>query len=502
MPIIDHLAMARLNSEAVLNSSDNYHVRAQDNLSKIALSMIESNATRNVFNESIESFDQVELPVVENINNQEGDLLFQIDEIFSSDKPDKIVEPDFDIYDFVAQLRLLNPDVRFSVKSDETAASVISSIDIDEISFPKGCKYNCHEGYLENSALEKVCLIESKPSSTIDAFYGEDKDKARKYFSKLADIPIFSETGFEEFEIAKTEDQKRQINNIIERINVDRREKGIDDLLIDERSVHFIKDEVWQLKYPDRYGKYSQLGQEIYVPASISKIESLYELLHELFHGSQYNAIKKNNDKYDGYRLGFEFYKDNLPYFCMVNEAITQQETIRLADDLLYSDPFYADELAEKKQIDSFLVNNSRSGKSKKFGLFNLFNKQRPSDLAVDNYSVSLLAGAYLKDRKTLNKLSASLARFSKLSKHDVYEMFVDSATKGNYLPIARLIEKKLGKGAFRKLGKESITSDGFAEFVDRVPQMKKTKKLNDIKKIAQNTFDKLFGRFGKKKAI
>lgn len=393
------------------------------------------------------------------------------------------------------QLRGLNPNARFNIKTDDLGERVISSIDIEMFRLPSDYQFN------------QDLNIEVKKTSTIDVFYSDDLVMDEKYlqnvYSEKIDLPAVEDIDFIGYEVAKSDEQIAQINSVIREMNIERVKRGLEERYIDHRFVHIIKEGAWKRARPGEAGSYEILGQCIYMPETKNKIVPLVVLNHEVGHAGDCNSIIAEGGRQDTLQTGLEITKGygagRQPHFRSVNEAVRQLSTLFTSERMLINDPTYKDELAEAIKIrNEWLKDDGELNAKNEFlkdkdlfeGAENLFA------LAEKDHSIAMVIYGNLPERKTFNKMTSMLSEYSGQSKDSIFEMFVDVAKVNDNSKITNLMERSLGKGAFEKLGKKSMTPKSFKKFVGRMPLMKK---VNDIKEFAHNAVDKILGMFKKK---
>lgn len=207
-------------------------------------------------------------------------------------------------------------------------------------------------------------------------------------------------------------------NQILEKYDLEKFDIPPENIHVMKRSIALKIYEFLSLS--KRQGDFSQSSEagEIIDPAS--KMELAKAALHEVIHFKSYNAIQKEMDEkgwLGPYRVGLEVHSRDGKnvYFKSLNEAVTEELTVRTLPQIVEK-PVLQD---EKNKINSY-----------------------PS---------------YEKEREYLNDLIDVILKENKdkfKDRDEVFEIFSKAMMTGNILPLGRLVEKTLGKGSFRRIGK------------------------------------------------
>ena len=182
---------------------------------------------------------------------------------------------------------------------------------------------------------------------------------------------------------------------------------------------------------------------------------------HELCHLQSYQAFKcswdGNNFTRTFHRFGIvvDSYKEQpQPLFLSMNEAVTAELTARFWRNVLYVHPLCAQEIADTK---AQIMEEMRRGI--RFILVGT-EKIALSDLCYlkikkDGGLCGLEFFGYEKERMVLNRIIDRIygaRRDLFVEREEVFTLFARAMFGGNLLPIARLIERTFGEGAFRAL--------------------------------------------------
>lgn len=411
---------------------------------------------------------------------------------FIEDEPSKTL----DARKIVDQLYALNQDVRLSSETGASDQYLMSSVDLTELNLPLGYSYDKENG-LSSYNNENLNVVINK-SSLVDSFRGDQADEFSEYHSRLLDKRISSETDLLKAEVPKTDSQKAQIDGIINIINNERLSRGQEKLFIDNRFVHFFEKEAWKKKYPNHNAWFDPAKQSSCAIEPKSKIGLLDVIGHELIHGGDYNAITKKQGKASEVnRIGFSMKKDNLMYFSMISEAVTLERLRSLVTSELENNPYYADEVAEAEVVKSKNL-NARYPRFTKQGKRKMGPRVFTPDGALaaqisEDGIMAVYGDSYREDRQSLNTLTSKIAKYTNHTNEEVFDMFVDVNVTGNYLPVARIMEKTFGKGSFRKLGENSTNSKDFTKFTKKLGFMHATNKAKQFTKNIFNKFSKIF---------
>lgn len=269
---------------------------------------------------------------------------------------------------------------------------------------------------------------------------------------------------FKEREIEKTPEQKEIIAFLNEKLPEFIEKYGGQPLGVSEDKVHVLPDEFWEkagiagyyVPDPRENGVYIKQGKEVSL-AAFTKT-----LIHEFMHFNSFQSITA----YKGERrTGFSIYgkKDekSFAYFKYVDEAVIEELTKRFCEEYL-------------KQIPSLKKEREEFEKTRKKAIEGGFMpKKAAEDVAFEvvrekdrEKAVSIVSYSYQKEREKLNILIDGLYEKNKdqfQSREEVFALFAKSLMSGRLLPIARLVEKTYGKGAFREIGERSGEKPGKA---------------------------------------
>ncbi|MDO8668735.1 MAG: hypothetical protein Q7K65_00390 [Candidatus Buchananbacteria bacterium] len=249
-------------------------------------------------------------------------------------------------------------------------------------------------------------------------------------------------------------------------------------------------------------GIHQPMGSKIGVERGESQLLFASSIAHELFHSKSYKAarIGKSADDIRLYRSGIQMYDMKNPddkygeeksYFGEMEEAIVAECTRKLLNELSkeyilkeeteavniltgWMTGYYRHMGIPEDQINMFemelkYIPNAQS-RVKQVIAFSDDEKKRQA------YAAGMFEALYKQKRvemveryrertklyKILDKLLVDSGGMFK-NREEIFNVFAKANFTGNYLPLARIIEKILGKGSFRKLAEE------FSEQVEKI---------------------------------
>lgn len=236
---------------------------------------------------------------------------------------------------------------------------------------------------------------------------------------------IFFEEGsrkIDDFELKKTERDIELIkivnDAILGYLKKLERSKNID---IPLDNIHFLEEGGVE-KYTNgrlRTGSHASLLGSILIERR-SDIETALTLFHESWHAKVYQAIQfTNTNELDDYRSGILIRSrdGNQRWFYYLEEALTGLMTKRFYEEVILRHPFFEEELNKTKET--------------------------PDTTRVE-------------EAEDLDQFIRKIFEQNKddfKDKNAILTLFYNAQVNGRLLPLARLIEKTFGKGAFRKMG-------------------------------------------------
>jgi hypothetical protein len=236
-------------------------------------------------------------------------------------------------------------------------------------------------------------------------------------------------------------------------------------------------------------GLYNSLKQCIAINRTGSNAILASRVVHEAFHMSSYHTAQIDKDGNDElYRSGIEMRgRDNEgSYFVHAQEAIIATLSRRFFDEIVSKNPLYEKRIEQTNQIKDWLlsfidrkIKDKELREKTKASILDILMLPKPkTTISIfqnpdenDAYKFAYFRGYYEKElesgdvmqergeeRTIFNNVLDSIISESKGQINDKQKLFDDFARAhftGNYLPLARIIEDALGKGAFRKIAIE-----------------------------------------------
>lgn len=272
-------------------------------------------------------------------------------------------------------------------------------------------------------------------------------------------IPEDKRQLLESLEYQKKPYEKLAIEKANEITNSIINEFGLTSFDVPERNIHIVPDKLYKEVEEDGdiIGVTFQDRQLIALNAErlVHPIDKASIILHEITHLKNFLAIEVHNDLNKPYRSGLKISalrkkEERIGFFTVfsgLNEAVVSEIEKRYLPELLRQNQFLADEynweiskeacdlkekVAKEKGRDADEVMwISKDGKN--FSSFSYYEQRKVLDYIVD--------GLYKDNADKFD------------SRDEVMKLFFKSHFNGKLLPIARLIEKSFGKGAFEIVG-------------------------------------------------
>jgi hypothetical protein len=261
-------------------------------------------------------------------------------------------------------------------------------------------------------------FIRGKESENNGEVISDPKEVLRRLFEEYS-------TGKLENELEKSERDKEIIKIAIEAVKSIAAEYGREDFVeITENHIHLFPDGGVEELTKGRLavGSHATVLGEAFVDRR-DDLATAITTFHELWHTlASYNAIQITTEgDLDWYRSGFSIQSRDgeKKMFHYLDEALVGHATKRFVDEVLRQHTDFA-QLIEQIEVDGGEIDTTR---------------QRE-------------LGDFLKYLDIV--LERNNEGFS--DRTEILNMFMRAQVTGNLLPVARLIEKTFGKGAFRKL--------------------------------------------------
>lgn len=285
---------------------------------------------------------------------------------------------------------------------------------------------------------------------------------------------------FRENEREKTPEEKEILEFVDKESSSITESWGGNELNLPEKAVHFLNKETWEKFVKIEGQKVHVISKETFIAVGdydCSRIVLLEHLFHDYLHFKSYLKLqvlehtdeKKYGKDYFTRRAGLYFPKNpekekSGKYFAWLNEAVTQELSMRFIEKVIESPP-----PIEIIQLEAAFLKKERekiilSPGIKKEEVFLKFEK-------TDSKLSLSLAGphAYYEERKKLwgvvdeiyNKNPEKFeGKDEKTSKEEIFSLFARGMFTGEILEPTRLIEKTFGEGSFKKLGEWKNNND------------------------------------------
>lgn len=305
----------------------------------------------------------------------------------------------------------------------------------------------------------------------------EDQGKLKKNllrdFGSVENIPPAVRTIF--FERSKTPEELEIIDIINKRTNRLRRRFGLLDLNVPPENVYLVKDTDWPEEL-DSDCYYNPAGQFIVVrepkitELRDSKITFAKNLIHEMLHFKHLNSLKKleNSDSFSVYGFGLKNYtrQDDLePYFGNLNEAIVEELTIRVLQELR-DNSLFKKEFEQTEEIIKLLSNETDTDGRP---LLNGNEFYIASDQENNLYSADFRR---TRERVALGKLIEKIYQKNKnnnrfKNKEEIFDIFVKSIMTGKIINLGHLVDQTFGKETFKKIAEADNNLDKLEKLIE-----------------------------------
>lgn len=175
-------------------------------------------------------------------------------------------------------------------------------------------------------------------------------------------------------------------------------------------------------------------------------------LVHELMHLNSFQSLQLKDKKKKilcprrsglivHNKVGHQFFSD-------IDEAVVEELTDRFDKEYFKSIPQLAKELKQREELRSALID--KNPQDKDFLRSAAFIANTPEGDLVFHYMD--------EEERKFNELIKNICSKSFFnSSEEVFDVFAKALMSGNLLPLARLVERTLGKGKFRELGVDKI---------------------------------------------
>jgi hypothetical protein len=259
------------------------------------------------------------------------------------------------------------------------------------------------------------------------------------------------------FERQKTADECQIIHGILQLLPSFLKRYGVDALKVHPDQLHFVdvasltSDDKRLLRSSEDRGYYFPRTQTILIFPEGNKLRDAEAIVHELLHVHSFTSYTATGDKLQERRVGLEMIsssEEGPRYFRSLNEAVTEELTMRF-DQRYYSRiPVLRRELQDRKRV------RRMGGKNAGEVVSVATRKLEGGDwhTTIDHY-------AFPQQRQLLAQMvddiyEAHSPQFR--STEDVFKMFARAMFNGRILRLARMIEETYGRGSFPQLAAET----------------------------------------------
>jgi len=293
----------------------------------------------------------------------------------------------------------------------------------------------------------------------IDAVVGGDDEKKKKVIEEAEAMRqdqalAYEDVGWggndpEKHAREKTAEEFEMIAAANEVTDALRARYGLGPREVSAENVHFIERDGFLFKFKD--GSYVPSRQSIELgevadPEKSSKTQRTRILVHEMIHMKSYNAqVVRGGAEAETYRVGLDtFGADGGRFLTMLNEAVTDELTLRCMRQLEKTDPELGAEAAERDRLASEHPEELEEGVihiREKDGLFGKKLQQEKLGYIEEVQALNIL----------IDKLHAKFPHDFK-EREEVFDLFGKAAMTGKMLVLARVMTKAFGDGIFRKI--------------------------------------------------
>ena len=257
-----------------------------------------------------------------------------------------------------------------------------------------------------------------------------------------------------------------------------RQKYGLEPLSVPVENIHIV-DVPLQQSGTELGGQFDAEHQFVIVRPARSKTEFADYVCHELIHFKSHGAVQvpTEGDTLDFmYRSGFKAHSRDAKrtYFGMLDEGLTEELSKRVVEELKKSrHQLIADEAEETRKVQAeYGVKAGEVGEffSKDLMWAKYLDENDPKRA---QYRVTGFEYAYTEAREVLHTLVSKLYGLNQelfTDKEQIFDLFFKGKLQGNFLGIAKLIDKTFGQGTFRKIGELSGTAktmDDYKKFVE-----------------------------------
>lgn len=306
-------------------------------------------------------------------------------------------------------------------------------------------------------------IEEPKRESGILKYVGfnpEQEESISEHFKEKFKNQEGEDIAFRKYEREKTEDEKRMIADILEKMPEFIEKYGGKPLNITLDHIHILDkakmDEETKRKMEEAETGVAYLATHelLFIFDTGNNLKNALHIVHELIHFNSFQSVelkKVEKPEFKLRRMGFEIHTKNVNvFFKDINEAVTVELEKRFDNQHFESIDAISNDAETRNRIKWYA-----KGKGDDIAL--AITKQLESgewQTIIENYT-------YPKERKKLNKIIEEIYEANKEeegfnSPEDVFDIFAQAVMTGRLLKIADLCERTYGKGSFRALGEET----------------------------------------------
>lgn len=310
------------------------------------------------------------------------------------------------------------------------------------------------------------------------------KDIVEEWHENIGDIWEEKRMEFAKYERPLSEEEKKLIERTQKYVDKITLRYGGDPKPIPSESIFVLKPgavfEVTDGRFREGYN--NCLNREIAIEWGASDLDFATTLAHEMFHLKGYDVLRFSAEegRVRPYRSGMSMRsKDNqIVYFNQIEEALVSEAVKMVIDEYLKNDHFFDKEIKQvetiKKWLKQLLTENGYPEERKNTFLEELYSFHCVEDIIEvlegnenDDYKLGFLH-AYIDDmikndevvlrerkeeRDKLNKLVDMILKYSDgkyKNRQEIIDVFLKAHFSGRLLPLAKMLEKSIVKGAFR----------------------------------------------------
>jgi hypothetical protein len=315
------------------------------------------------------------------------------------------------------------------------------------------------------------------------------KDIEEEWHENIGDIWEDKRKEFAEYERPLSEEERKLIERTQKYVDKVALRYGGNPKPIPPESIFVLKPgavfEITEGKFREGYN--NCINRTIVVEWGSSDIDFATTLAHEMFHLKGFDVLRFSAEegRVRPYRSGMSMRsKDNqIVYFNQIEEALVSEAVKMVIDEYFKSDHCFSKEIKQvetiKKWLNRLLTENGYSEEKRNIFLEELYSLHCIEDIIEvlegnenDDYKLGFLH-AYVDDmlkngevilqerkeeRDKLNKLVDMILKYSNgkyKNRQEIIDVFFCAHFSGKLLPLAKMLEKSVVKGAFRAVAND-----------------------------------------------